>query len=97
MKSGRKPISPIHESSPELEQHSPSGGVFRIGNQLPINRLGFGAMRITGNGIWGEPRDHDEAIRVLRRALELGINFFDTASTILSASNRAAVFSYAQI
>jgi len=81
MKSGRKPISPIHESSPELEQHSPSGGVFRIGNQLPINRLGFGAMRITGNGIWGEPRDHDEAIRVLRRALELGINFIDTADS----------------
>jgi aryl-alcohol dehydrogenase-like predicted oxidoreductase len=51
---------------------------FRIGD-LEVKRLGFGAMRITGPGIWGEPRDHDEAIRVLRRAVELGVNFIDTA------------------
>jgi aryl-alcohol dehydrogenase-like predicted oxidoreductase len=44
-----------------------------------VNRLGFGAMRLTGDGIWGEPRDHDEAIRVLRRAIELGVTFIDTA------------------
>jgi pyridoxine 4-dehydrogenase len=52
---------------------------FPIGGDLEVRRLGFGAMRITGNGIWGEPRDHDEAIRVLRRAVELGVNFIDTA------------------
>jgi aryl-alcohol dehydrogenase-like predicted oxidoreductase len=56
-------------------------GEFRIDGKLPIFRLGFGAMRITGNGIWGEPQDHDEAIRVLRRAVELGINFIDTADS----------------
>jgi hypothetical protein len=49
-------------------------GEFRIGGDLPVWRLGFGAMRITGKGIWGEPKDHDEAIRVLRRAVELRIN-----------------------
>jgi pyridoxine 4-dehydrogenase len=51
---------------------------FRIGD-LEVRRLGFGAMRLTGPGIWGEPGDHDEAIRVLRRAVELGVNFIDTA------------------
>jgi pyridoxine 4-dehydrogenase len=56
-------------------------GTFRIGGELPVYRLGFGAMRITGKGIWGEPRDHDEVIRVLRRTIELGINFIDTADS----------------
>jgi pyridoxine 4-dehydrogenase len=56
-------------------------GEFRIGGDLPVWRLGFGAMRITGKGIWGEPKDHDEAIRVLRRAVELRINFIDTADS----------------
>jgi pyridoxine 4-dehydrogenase len=56
-------------------------GEFRIGGDLPIHRLGFGSMRITGEGIWGEPRDRNEAIRVLRRAVELGINFIDTADS----------------
>jgi len=56
-------------------------GEFLIGGKLPIHRLGFGAMRITGKGIWGEPQDHDEVIRVLRRAIELGINFIDTADS----------------
>jgi aryl-alcohol dehydrogenase-like predicted oxidoreductase len=56
-------------------------GTFRIGEDLPVYRLGFGAMRITGKGIWGEPADRDEAIRVLRRAVELGINFIDTADS----------------
>src|SRR5271167_2162911 len=54
-------------------------GTFILGGDLTVNRLGFGAMRITGDGIWGEPRDHDESIRVLRRAVELGINLIDTA------------------
>ncbi len=54
---------------------------FTIGGDIEINRLGFGAMRITGDGIWGPPRDHDGAIAVLKRALELGIDFIDTADS----------------
>ncbi|MBV9267620.1 MAG: aldo/keto reductase [Acidobacteriaceae bacterium] len=54
-------------------------GQFTIGGDITINRLGFGAMRITGEGIWGEPKSVDEAQRVLRRAIELGVNFIDTA------------------
>src|SRR5438270_812664 len=54
-------------------------GTFRLGGDLPVNRLGFGAMRITGNGIWGPPDDHDESLAVLRRAIELGVNLIDTA------------------
>jgi pyridoxine 4-dehydrogenase len=57
------------------------GGEFTIGNDLRVTRLGFGAMRITGKGIWGEPADRAAAIRVLRRAVELGINFIDTADS----------------
>ena len=56
-------------------------GTFAIGGELPVHRLGFGAMRITGKGILGPPKDHDEAIRVLRRALELGITLIDTADS----------------
>jgi pyridoxine 4-dehydrogenase len=52
-----------------------------LGNELTVNRLGFGAMRITGDDIWGEPADRDECIAVVRRALELGINLIDTADS----------------
>ena len=58
-----------------------ASGTFAIGEDLVVNRLGFGAMRITGDGVWGEPKDHGEAIRVLRRAVELGIDFIDTADS----------------
>lgn len=54
-------------------------GSFTLGGDLKLHRLGFGAMRITGEGIWGEPKDHDESIRVLKHTVELGINFIDTA------------------
>ncbi len=54
---------------------------FKIGGDMEINRLGFGAMRITGPGIWGEPRDRNEAKRVLQRAVGLGVNFIDTADS----------------
>lgn len=54
-------------------------GKFTLAGELPVTRLGFGAMRITGPGIWGPPADHDEAIAVLRRAVELGVDFIDTA------------------
>lgn len=56
-------------------------GEFLIGNDLRVTRLGFGSMRLTGKGIWGEPSDRAEAVRVLRRAVELGINFIDTADS----------------
>jgi len=57
------------------------GGEFQLANDLPIGRLGFGAMRITGKGVWGQPADRAEAVRVVRRAVELGINFIDTADS----------------
>jgi pyridoxine 4-dehydrogenase len=56
-------------------------GTFDIGGELTVNRLGFGAMRLTGRGIWGEPDDPDECRRVLQRAVELGVNFIDTANS----------------
>ncbi|KMO74766.1 oxidoreductase [Mycolicibacterium chubuense] len=52
-----------------------------VGNDLTVNRLGFGAMRLTGKGVWGPPADRDECLRVLRRAVELGVNFIDTANS----------------
>jgi pyridoxine 4-dehydrogenase len=54
---------------------------FTIGGELTIRRMGYGAMRITGQGIWGPPKDRAEAIRVLQRAVELGVNFIDTADS----------------
>ena len=54
---------------------------FPIGGDLPVHRLGFGAMRITGDGVWGPPKNRQEALAVLRRAIELGINFIDTAES----------------
>jgi aryl-alcohol dehydrogenase-like predicted oxidoreductase len=56
-------------------------GTLELGGDLTVNRLGFGAMRITGKGVWGEPADRDEALRVLRRLPELGVNFIDTADS----------------
>jgi pyridoxine 4-dehydrogenase len=56
-------------------------GEFLIGNDLQVTRLGLGTMRLTGEGIWGEPKDRAEAVRVLRRAVGLGINFIDTADS----------------
>ena len=57
-----------------------SSGTFTIGD-LTVNRLGFGSMQLTGPGVWGDPKDPDEAVRVLRRAVELGVNFIDTADS----------------
>ena len=54
---------------------------FTIGGDLTVHRLGFGSMRLTGEGIWGEPADRDEALRVLRRAVELGVDLIDTADS----------------
>ncbi|WP_205473862.1 aldo/keto reductase [Nocardioides sp. SYSU D00038] len=58
-----------------------ASGTFAIGGELPVVRLGYGTMQLTGPGVWGPPEDHDEAVRVLRRAVELGITFFDTADS----------------
>ena len=58
-----------------------ASGTFTLGGDLTVNRLGFGAMRITGDGIWGPPRDTAEAVVVLRRAVELGVNLIDTANS----------------
>jgi aryl-alcohol dehydrogenase-like predicted oxidoreductase len=56
-------------------------GTFKVGGEIGINRLGFGAMRITGRGIWGEPADRAEALRTLKRLPDLGVNFIDTADS----------------
>jgi len=56
-----------------------AAGTFTLGGDLIVNRMGFGAMRVTGPDIWGEPKDAAEARRVLHRAVELGVNFIDTA------------------
>jgi pyridoxine 4-dehydrogenase len=65
----------------QRERLASKAGEFVIGNDLRVTRLGFGAMQITGDGVWGEPPDHSEAIAVLRRAVELGINLIDTADS----------------
>ena len=58
-----------------------ASGTFELGGQTRVNRLGFGAMQLTGSGVWGEPKDPDEAVRVLQRAVELGVDFIDTADS----------------
>jgi pyridoxine 4-dehydrogenase len=58
-----------------------SSGTFKIGGDLEVTRLGYGAMRITGDGIWGPPKDHDKAIEVLKKLPELGVDFIDTANS----------------
>lgn len=58
-----------------------AAGTVTLGGDLTVNRMGFGAMRLTGPGIWGPPKDRAQAIRVLQRAVELGVNFFDTADS----------------
>jgi pyridoxine 4-dehydrogenase len=67
----------------EETDRSPAGlsGTFSLGGELAVRRLGFGAMRLTGEGIWGPPKDPDSALRVLRRSVELGVNFIDTADS----------------
>lgn len=63
------------------ENVAAASGTFQLGGDLPVVRLGYGTMQLTGPGVWGPPRDHDEAIRVLRRSVELGVTFFDTADS----------------
>jgi pyridoxine 4-dehydrogenase len=65
----------------EVTAHAGMAGTIDVGGDLTVNRLGFGAMRLSGPGIWGQPADRDEARAVLRRAVELGVNFIDTADS----------------
>ena len=71
-------VRSLRVTTPSVAQAS---GTFTLGGDLTVNRLGFGAMRLTGKGVWGPPADRDECIRVLRRAVELGVNFIDTADS----------------
>ncbi|MGI4789413.1 MAG: aldo/keto reductase [Janthinobacterium lividum] len=64
-----------------LTPDASASGTFTLGGDLTVNRMGYGAMRITGKGIWGDPKDPDECKRVLKRALELGVNLIDTADS----------------
>ncbi|MGA8014422.1 MAG: aldo/keto reductase, partial [Candidatus Dormiibacterota bacterium] len=64
-----------------IERPATASGTFAIGGQLVVHRLGFGAMRLTGPGVWGEPADREAAIRLLRRAVQLGIDLIDTADS----------------
>lgn len=68
-------------STPAQSVSATLSGMFTLGGELSVNRLGFGAMRITGEGIWGPPKNKKEALAVLRRAVELGVNFIDTADS----------------
>jgi pyridoxine 4-dehydrogenase len=76
-----------HLTAPEvpimttLTQPAKAAGDFLLGGNRPVTRLGFGSMQLTGPGVWGDPQDPDEAVRVLRRAVELGVNLVDTADS----------------
>src|SRR5437588_8052249 len=69
----------IFAANPPAVTEADTTSLFRLGGNQPVNRLGFGAMRITGEGIWGWPADRANALKVLRRAVELGVNLIDTA------------------
>ncbi len=74
-------MSTLQNSTQTDVRPAAASGTSAIGGDLPVHRLGFGAMRITGPGIWGEPADHNEAIAVLKAAVELGITIIDTADS----------------
>jgi pyridoxine 4-dehydrogenase len=78
---GKKFMSDLSVVERAAKKLAASAGEFRIGSDLTVTRLGFGAMRITGKGIWGEPPNRAQAIKVLQRAVELGVNFIDTADS----------------
>ena len=71
----------MNEQAEKIESLVGLAGTVSLGGELAVRRLGFGAMRITGDGIWGPPKNPDSAVRVLRRAVELGVNFIDTADS----------------
>src|SRR5271165_6575595 len=71
----------VEETSLPMTLSATSAGTFTLGGDLTVNRLGYGAMRITGKGIWGPPADRPAALATLRRAIELGVNLIDTADS----------------
>src|SRR5580693_8398983 len=71
----------MNMSEKTTSQSAAGSGTISLGGELTVNRLGFGAMRLTGDGIWGAPKDRATAIAVLRRAIELEVNFIDTADS----------------
>jgi pyridoxine 4-dehydrogenase len=71
----------MEELMNKKEISAASAGTIKLGGELSVHRLGFGAMRLTGDGIWGPPKDRKAALAVLRRAVELGVNFIDTADS----------------
>ncbi len=74
-----------------MAANAAESGTFQLGGDLPVYRLGYGAMRLTGEGVWGEPKNPSEALRVLRRTLELSINFIDTADAYGSEINERQI------
>src|ERR1700735_157469 len=78
---GSRGTSARKDTGMSEQSNAAAAGTIDVGGDLTVNRLGFGAMRITGHGVWGDPPDHDQAIATLRRALELGVNFIDTADS----------------
>jgi pyridoxine 4-dehydrogenase len=77
----RNPQRSVDMTDQNARLNAAAAGTFDLGGGLTVNRLGFGAMRITGEGVWGEPEDPEEARAVLRRAVELDVNFIDTADS----------------
>jgi pyridoxine 4-dehydrogenase len=71
----------MKSKSPAHESPAAASGVFKLGGDLPVHRLGFGAMRITGSGVWGDPKDPAAARELLRKVVDLGINLIDTADS----------------
>jgi len=86
-------LSRLATGAPATPVSSPAAaaGTIVIGGDMTVNRLGFGAMRVTGPGIWGDPADPAEARRVLQRAVELGVNFIDTADAYGPAVNESLI------
>jgi pyridoxine 4-dehydrogenase len=68
-------------TSTTTENFAAASGSYLLGGDLPVVRLGYGTMQLPGEGVWGPPRDHDAAVAVLRRAVEIGVTFFDTADS----------------
>lgn len=78
MRFHRQEMNAMNDS---MKPNAAAAGTITLGGDLQVNRLGFGAMRLTGAGVWGDPKDPQAARRVLRRAVELGVNFIDTADS----------------
>ncbi len=81
----------VLDTTTEKPVTAAASGTFALGGDLHVNRLGFGAMRLTGEGIWGEPKDRERALKVLERAVKLGVNLIDTADAYGPAVNERLI------